>query len=420
MEFFQSLCVHAATLPNLAKFAFAMVIIVGVPPLSRRIRLPAVVGFVLTGTVIGPHVLGLFGEQRPIAEFLADLGKLLLMFVTGLEIDLARFRQAEGRSITFGLLTTGIPLLLGTMVGMLFGYSVTSAMVLGSLLASHTLLASPIVTKLGANHLEPVIVTVGATVMSDTLSLVIFAICVSTYVSRFSAFRLIGQILEIAVLVPGILFGLGRLGAYLLKGAEDQEDAYVVLLFGMMAVAGILAQLVNLPDIVGAFLAGLAVNAAVHAKPGKDKLKFFANSFFAPIFFVVTGFLINPALFLNSLLDNSLLVVGIISALVVGKFIAAYAAGRAFGYLPIHRVTMWSLTLPQIAATLAAALVAFNTFNREGQRLVDRPLLNVVFVLMLTTSILGPVLTERFTQRMLEAEASQNPAGPSQPKEVIQ
>ena len=89
MEFFQSLCVHAATLPNLAKFAFAMVIIVGVPPLSRRIRLPAVVGFVLTGTVIGPHVLGLFGEQRPIAEFLADLGKLLLMFVTGLEIDLA-------------------------------------------------------------------------------------------------------------------------------------------------------------------------------------------------------------------------------------------------------------------------------------------------------------------------------------------
>jgi len=99
---------------------------------------------VLTGTIVGPDVIGLFGENRPVPEFLADLGKLLLMFVAGLEIDLARVRQAEGRSITFGLLTTSIPLLLGTMVGMLFGYSVTSAIVIGSLLASHTLLASPI------------------------------------------------------------------------------------------------------------------------------------------------------------------------------------------------------------------------------------------------------------------------------------
>jgi Kef-type K+ transport system membrane component KefB len=148
----------------------------------------------------------------------------------------------------------------------------------------------------------------------------------------------------------------------------------------------------------------LAINAAVHSKPGKDKLEFFANSFFIPIFFVVTGFLISPTLFVHSILDNFPLVVGIISALVVGKFIAAYAAGRAFGYPLIHRLTMWSLTLPQVAATLAAALVAYNTVNQEGQRLLDRSLLNVVFVLMLTTSILGPILTERLTPRMLEAE----------------
>jgi Kef-type K+ transport system membrane component KefB len=327
-----------------------------------------------------------------------------MMFVAGVEIDLARFRQAEGRSIAFGILTTSIPLLLGTTVGFLFGYSATSAIVIGSLLASHTLLASPIVTKLGANRLESITVTIGATVMSDTLSLVVFAICVSTYVSGFSAFRLILQIVEIAVLVPVILFGLGRIGAYLLKRAENAEDAYFVLLFGMLAVAGLLAQLVNLPGIVGAFLAGLAVNAAVHGKPGKDKLEFFANSFFVPIFFVVTGFLISPTLFVHSILDNFLLVVGIISALVVGKFIAAYAAGHAFGYPLIHRLTMWSLTLPQVAATLAAALVAFNTVNQEGQRLLDRSLLNVVFVLMLTTSLLGPILTERLTPRMLEAE----------------
>jgi len=109
------------------------------------------VGLLLRGTIVGPHALGLFGEQRPIADFLADLGKLLLMFFAGVEIDLDRFRQAERRSVLFGLLTTIIPLLLGTAVGILFDYSATSAIVIGSLLASHTLLALPIITGLGAS-----------------------------------------------------------------------------------------------------------------------------------------------------------------------------------------------------------------------------------------------------------------------------
>src|SRR5208282_6127850 len=104
LEFIRS---HAVALPNLAKFALAMAIIVGVPPLSRRLRIPAVVGLLLCGVVIGPHVLGVFPVHPPTAEFFADLGKLLLMFFAGLEIDLALFRRARTRSIIFGLLTTG-------------------------------------------------------------------------------------------------------------------------------------------------------------------------------------------------------------------------------------------------------------------------------------------------------------------------
>src|SRR4029077_3892676 len=181
MKFLEVIRWHAAALPQLAKFAVGMMIIFGVPPLSRRIPLPAVVGLLLSGVVIGTHVLGMFGEQRPIANFFADLGKLLLMFVAGLEIDLTHFRQAQGRSIIFGLITTGIPLLLGAAVGLLFGYGIIAAIVIGSLLASHTLLGLPVVAQLGVNRLEPVTVTAGATVLSDTLSLVVFAICVSTY-----------------------------------------------------------------------------------------------------------------------------------------------------------------------------------------------------------------------------------------------
>ena len=147
------------------------------------------VGLLLFGVVLGPHVLGVFGENRPIADFFGELGKLLLMFSAGLEIDIALFRKAQTRSIVFGLVTTMVPLVLGTLYALAFGYAVIPAIVVGSLLASHTLIGLPIVRELGATRLEPVIVTIGATVLSDTLSLIVFAICVPVFASRLLAAR---------------------------------------------------------------------------------------------------------------------------------------------------------------------------------------------------------------------------------------
>ena len=393
---------QALSTPSLARFALGMVVIVGIPPLCRRIRLPGVVGLLLSGVVLGPHVLGIFGERTPVADFFAELGKLLLMFFAGLEIDIVQFRREQNRSIIFGLVTTSIPLLLGTAVGLLFAYQPVAAIVLGSLLASHTLLAAPIVVRLGETRLEPITITFGATVLSDTLSLIVFAICVPIYQSGFSVSGLVIQLIEIAIFVPLILYGLSRLGAYFLKKVEHDEDAHFILMLAIVAVAGLLAQSINLPGIVGAFLAGLSVNAAVKDKPAKAKLEFFGNSFFIPIFFAVTGFLIEPVAFYQSVTTNFALASGVIAALVVGKWIAAQIVGRAFAYPAVARMTMWSLTLPQVAATLAATLVAFDTRNPAGQRLVDSRLLNVVLVLMVTTSILGPVLTEHFAPRLLK------------------
>jgi Kef-type K+ transport system membrane component KefB len=401
LEFLRS---HALSLPTLAKFGIAMAVIVGVPRLSRWMRLSPVVGLLLSGVVLGPHGLDVVGQNRPIADFFADLGKLLLMFIAGLEIDLTRFRQARRRTVIFGVLTTSFPQLLGTAVGFLVGFGTLGAVVLGSLLASHTLLAASIVTRLGIVRLEPITITFGATVMSDTLSLLVFAVCLATFKSGFSTSVLALQVAEIAIFVPLILIGVSRLAAYILRKLEDHEEEYFVAMLMILAVAGVLAQYINLPGIVGAFLAGLAINVAAHAKPAKEKLEFIGNSFFIPIFFIVTGFLIDPPVFLSSIVNNFSLVAGIIGALLIGKWLAAEVAARSFGYSRAACQTMWSLTLPQVAATLAATLVAFDTFDAAGHRLIDERLLNAVLVLMLTTSILGPVLTERFAPRMLEGE----------------
>jgi len=398
LEFARS---HALAMPALAKFALGMAILFGVPALSRRLRLPAVVGLLLSGVVIGPHVLGVFGTQRPVADFFADLGKLLLMFFAGLEVDLALFRRVQRKAVTFGVITTSLPLVLGSAVGLLFGYPMVTAVVLGSLLASHTLLGMPIMMKLGANRLEPYIVTVGATVMSDTLSLVVFAMCVSTFERGFSVSGLAWQLVEVVVFIPVLLLGVGRVGSYLLKKAEDDEQAYFVLMLGIMAAAVALTRVVQLPGIVGAFLAGLAVNSAVQNKPAKEKLEFIGNSLFIPAFLVVTGFVIDPVAFARSIVDHFALAAAVVGALIVGKGVAAAIAARAFNYRRAAMLTVWSLTLPQLAATLAATLVGFDTLNSAGERLIDQNVLNVVFVLIVVTATIGPIMTQHYAPLML-------------------
>ena len=183
-----------------------------------------------------------------------------------------------------------------------------------------------------------------------------------------------------------------------------------------MVVAGVLADAIQLPGIVGAFLAGLAVNASARDKPASVKLQFLGKSLFIPIFFIATGFLIDPVAFVHDIVDNFPLVASIVGALLIGKGIAAWVVGRAFGYSRDERLVVWSLTLPQVAATLAATLVAHETFDAGGQRLLDDQMLNAVLVLMLTTSILGPVLTERFAPRLVPSKT--HSGGPSSSRPV--
>ena len=177
-----------------------------------------------------------------------------------------------------------------------------------------------------------------------------------------------------------------------------------MLMLGMMTVAAVLADYIHLPGIVGAFLAGLAVNAAVKEHPAKAKLEFLGKALFIPVFFIAVGFLIDPSAFARSIADDFPLVGGVSGHARSGKWIAASVGSRAFGYTPSARLTVWSLTLPQVAATLAATLVAYDTFDAAGHRLLDGRMLHAVLVLVLVTSILGPVLTERFASRMVEDE----------------
>jgi Kef-type K+ transport system membrane component KefB len=398
-----------AYLPVIVRFAIIMAICLLTPPLCRRIHIPACVGLLCVGVVVGPNGLSLFPQDGPVAGFMAQLGKLLLMFFAGLEIDLNQFERTGNRSATFGLLTFSIPQIVGTAVAVYFGYGWLSAVLVGSLMASHTLLGFPIVQRMNLVHDEAVAVTIGGTVITDLLSLLVLAICVPIFTTGFSTTGFIVQIVELAAYIFLLLVGLSSLCKWLFEKFGGTKDAQVTLVLLIMALAGIGAEAINLEAIVGAFLAGLAVNRAFAGSEAKDEIEFLGNTLFIPIFFVSIGFLINVPLFLNTLVDRSLLVVGIVGGLIASKFIAGFFTGRIFGYSRSQEHLVWSLSLPQVAATLAAAIVAYETTNAAGERLIDEAMINTVLVMVVVTSILGPVLTEVFgRQRVNELESSQS------------
>lgn len=387
-------------LPMLTRFALALAVFLFVPKLCARIGLPSAVGLLGAGVLLGPSGLSIAPHEPLVAEFFSDIGKLLLMFFAGLEIDIVQFTRTRNRSMIFGSLTFCLPLFAGIAVGLAFGYSWLAAVLIGSLLASHTLLGFPIVQRLGLTDNEAVTVTVGATIFTDLGSLLILAICLPIHTTGFSLSAFSLQLVELAIYIPVVLIGLSALVPWFLKrfGDTTENQFFVILLVMVLASEG--AELIHLEAIIGAFLAGLAVNRAIKHSEAKEQLEFLGNTLFIPMFFLTIGFLINVRVFGNTLVTNAGLVAGIVGGLIASKFIAATVAQRLFGYSTMEGLLMGALSLPQVAATLAAALVAYQAKSATGARLIDEPIINTVIVLMVVTSVLGPVLTEQFGQRV--------------------
>ena len=392
-------------LSTLARFALALAVFLFVPKLCQRYGLPSMVGLLAAGVVLGPSMLAVAPKNPQVAAFFSDIGKLLLMFFAGLEIDITQFNRTRNRSMVFGMLTFALPLTTGIGVGLLFGYGWLAALLIGSLLASHTLLGFPIVQRLGLSENETVTVAVGATIFTDLGALLVLAICLPVHAAGFSAPAFVLQLTLLAIYIPAVLFGLSALARIFLRrqGDSTENQFFIILLIMVLAAEG--AELIHLEAIIGAFLAGLAVNRSLKHSEAKEQLEFLANTLFIPAFFLTIGFLIDVRVFAGTIVNNFGLCVGIVGGLIIAKLAAAFAAQRLFGYSTNEGWLMGSLSLPQVAATLAAALVAFETTNSAGVRLIDEPVINTVIVLMVVTSVLGPVLTERYARRLVASPA---------------
>src|SRR6187551_3669917 len=177
-EFFDRLVEHFQTPFHSSVLIFAVVlfIILLAPIALRLLRIPGIIGLILSGVAIGPNGFGLLEKNAGI-NLLSTIGLLYIMFIAGLELDLGEFRKNKNKSLVFGLFTFIIPIALGMPVCYyLLEYGLSTSFLTASMFATHTLIAYPIVSRLGISKNEAVAITVGGTILTDTAVLLILAV----------------------------------------------------------------------------------------------------------------------------------------------------------------------------------------------------------------------------------------------------
>ena len=393
-----------------AVFTAVLLVLLAAPLVARR-GVPASVVLLTAGVALGPHALGVFDRDATMV-LLGTVGLLYIMFLAGLEIDLHEFARHRQRSLVFGGLTFALPQLVGTAVGHWgLGLGWPAAVLLGSVFASHTLLAYPAAARLGLGKENAVTTAVGATIITDTLALLVLAVVATGARSGggldlWVLVRVAGSLAAFGGLV---LWGVPRLGAWFLgRAAQDATVEFVFVLTVVFACA-LAVEALGVEPIIGAFLAGLALNRLVPEGGAlANRVGFFGNAVFVPFFLLSTGMLVDLGAFAGGPgAARSWGVAGaMVATILVTKGAAAWATRPAFGYSADEARLVYGLTVPQAAATLAAVLVGVEV------GLFGPAVLNGTIAMVLVTCLVGPWLVEAAGRRLAASARARTKGSP--------
>lgn len=394
------------------KFLIILVIILFTPILLNKIKIPALLGLIIAGAFIGPNGVNLILRDDGII-LSGTAGLLYIMFLAGLEIDLVDFKKNSSKSLIFGLFTFLIPMIIGIFVGIYVLYfSVITSVLLASMFASHTLIAYPILSKLGVTKNKAVTVAVGGTMITDILALLVLAVIVGMTTGEVNStfwLRLTISILSFGLF---IIFAFPIIARWFFKKVDDNISQYIFVLV-MVFFGAFLAELAGIEAIIGAFLAGLSLNRLIPRTSAlMNRVEFVGNAIFIPFFLIGVGMLIDYQIFFK---DFETIKVGAIMILVatLSKFIAAWLTQKTFKFTKDERRLIFGLSNAQAAATLAAVLIGYNIIlgeNALGEpiRLLDESILNGSILMILFTCTIASFVAQKGATNIALLEASES------------
>ena len=362
------------------------------PMIAERFRIPGMLGLIFFGMVFGPFVLDWLGRLGLVSD-LGSIGILYLMFLAGLSFNLKAFIENRKSALTLGLVGFAVPFLMSLWVGVSWlELELLAAALIGAMWASNTLVAYPDVRAAGLADSRGVRDAVSAGVVADLLSLLVLAIATASAVIEISPLEQLIQgepppnvplWLGVPLLIGFTILVLPRLGRwFFVKVGHSRTQRFLFALVGMAAGASI-AVLAGVEGLIGAFLAGLGLNALVpKSSELMDRLDFVGSTVFVPAFLVSIGLSIDPAVFF----DGATLVLGFVftGLVVVGKGIAVGFSGKLARYSNAEIGLMASLSFGQAASTLAIAQVGLE-LGFFGQDIVNGAVFAIVLTALITS-----------------------------------
>lgn len=381
-------------------FLLVLVIILLAPIIMGKLRIPHIIGMVLAGVAIGQYGFNILVRDDSF-ELFGRVGLYYIMFLAALEMDVEGVKKNKGRLSLFGLLTFAAPFTLTFIMSeWLLGYPTIASLLLGCLMASNTLIAYPIVSRYGQQRKPSVALSVGASMLSLLVALVVLAALVASHNGQTGVLFWLWFVAKFVIYCGGLTLLIPKLTRWFLRRYSDAVMQFIFVM-AMLFMSAVLSESIGLEGIFGAFLSGLILNRYIpHVSPLMNRIEFIGNALFIPYFLIGVGMLINVRLAFS---DTGVLWVALAITLfgTAGKAIAAYLSALLFR-LPLNTSgnMMFGLTSAHAAGAIAIIMVGMRLTTPDGSVLVTGEMLNGVVLMILLTCLISTVVTEQAAQQI--------------------
>lgn len=385
-----------------AIFLLVLLIILLGPVVFRRLKIPPIVGLIIAGMAVGPYGFGLL-ERDASFKIFGEVGILYIMFQAAVEIDMFHLKRQYRRGLIFGLLSFALPMVAGVFGSRYaFGVGWDTSLLIASMYASHTLVSYPVVSKFGLQNSKAAVIAVSGTIVAVMLALLCLAGVVQTKAAgSFHIYLLFRLILFTAVYCIVIGYSFPFVTRRFFSKNSDPVTQFIFIL-ALVFIASLIAQLIGLEAILGAFYAGLVLNRMIPGRsPLMKNIRFVGDSIFIPYFLIGVGMLINVGVMLRGwgvwwvALNMSLVALG-------AKGLATYIARRILRLKGPDGSLMFGLSSGKAAATIAAVMIGYN------YGMLSEDIMNGAVVMILICCIVASVVTERAAMKIRMRITSEN------------
>lgn len=376
-------------------FSLILLIILLAPVVLNKIRIPGIIGLIVSGIIIGPEGFNILGKSLFVDVF-STIGLLYIMFIAGLELDLNEFKANRNKSLLFGFLTFIIPLGIGFPVCYyLLDFDINASLLTASMFATHTLVTYPIVSKLGVSKNVAVAVTVGGTILTDTAVLIMLAVILGSHDGGLTQEFWIRLGVSLVLFSAFMFLVIPRIAKWFFSKLESEKYSHYIFVLAVVFFAAFLAEIAGLESIIGAFVAGLALNKLIpHSSALMNRIEFIGNSLFIPFFLISVGMIVDVSVIMSG--PMALIIAGTLTVVAIfGKWLAAFLTQLVFKFTKGQRKLIFGLSSAHAAATLAVILVGY----KAG--ILNANILNGTVVLILVTCIIASFATESAVKMVL-------------------